>query len=244
MAACNHGAGADSAPAKYGYQVVNSYPHDRGAFTQGLEFYKGYLYEGTGQNGTSSLRKVELATGAVVLKIDLPEKYFGEGITLSRNRVIQLTWQTSTGFVYDIGGFRLLRTFSYPGEGWGLTNNGDTIYMSDGTAQIRLWDAETFAERSRITVKDAGQPVPHINELEWVKGEIWANVWMSDRIARISPADGRVLGWIDLAGLLPSEERSGNEDVLNGIAYDAATDRVFVTGKLWPKLYEIRVVKK
>jgi len=243
MSACNSGVDAASPPVEYRYEIVKTYPHDREAFTQGLEFHDGYLFEGTGQNGRSTLRKVDLDSGAVVQQIAIPEKYFGEGITLSKNRVIQLTWQTGTGFVYDVGRFQLLRTFTYPGEGWGLTANGDTLYMSDGTAQIRLWDAETLAEKSRITVTDGGQEIHQLNELEWVKGEIWSNIWMSERVARISPKDGRVVGWIDFSGLLSADER-GSTDVLNGIAYDAAKDRLFVTGKLWPKLFEVRVVKK
>ena len=240
---CSSGAGAAGSTPVYGYSVVNVYPHDPAAFTQGLEYRNGYLYEGTGQNGQSTLRKVDLKTGAVVQRIALPDKYFGEGITVSRNRILQLTWQNGVGFVYDVERFQLLQTFSYPGEGWGLTNNGDVLYMSDGTAQIRLWDAGTLAEKSRLTVTDAGQPVPQLNELEWVKGEIYANVWQNERVARISPADGKVTGWIDLTGLLSPEERS-RTDVLNGIAYDAAGDRLFVTGKNWPKLFEIKVVKR
>ena len=243
LSGCGSGAGAAGSTPVFSYSVVNVYPHDSQAFTQGLEYRNGYLYEGTGQNGQSTLRKVDLKTGAVVQRIDLPDRYFGEGITVSRNRVIQLTWQSGVGFVYDVERFQLLQTFSYPGEGWGLTNNGEVIYMSDGTAQLRLWDAGTLVEKSRVTVTDGGQPVPQLNELEWVQGEIYANVWQSERVARISPADGKVKGWIDLTGLLTVEERS-RTDVLNGIAYDSAGDRLFVTGKNWPKLFEIRVVKR
>lgn len=173
----------------------------------------------------------------------LPERYFGEGITISRNRVIGLTWTSGTGFVYDLEGFRVLSTFTYPGEGWGLAHNDDVIYMSDGSSNIRVWDAGTLAEKARIGVKDGDEPVPQLNELEWVMGEIFANVWQSERIARISPTDGRVTGWIDLTGLLTDGDRA-RTDVLNGIAYDAEKDRLFVTGKLWPKLFEIRLVKK
>ena len=228
---------------QYTYQVVNVYPHDPQAFTQGLEFRGGVFYEGTGLTGKSRIRKVSLESGAVLQEIHVGDAYFGEGITISQNRVLELTWQGGKGFVYDLERFQLLKTFSYPGEGWGLTHDGDRIYMSDGSAQIRLWDAATFEEKSRISVHDQDQPVTQLNELEFVRGEIYANVWQTDRVARISPADGHVTGWIDLAGLLTPEERAGS-DVLNGIAYDAEHDRLFVTGKLWPKLFEIKVVAK
>jgi glutamine cyclotransferase len=239
-------AAASLAPAtpEYGYRVVKTYPHDRTAFTQGLEYRDGFLYEGTGQVGRSSLRKVELATGRVVQKFDVPQPFFGEGITVVNQQILQLTWQTQTGFVYDRASFRVLKSFSYPGQGWGLTNDGKQIYMSDGSSEIRLWDPVSLKETKRITVKDGTQPVTDVNELEAVKGEIFANVWHMDRIARISPADGRVLGWIDLTGLLAKAERPDPEAVLNGIAYDSAADRLFVTGKLWPKVFEIKVVPK
>ncbi|PYS18474.1 MAG: glutamine cyclotransferase [Acidobacteria bacterium] len=239
-------AAASLAPAtpEYGYRVVKTYPHDRTAFTQGLEYRDGFLYEGTGQVGRSSLRKVELATGRVVQKFDVPQPFFGEGITVVNQQILQLTWQTQTGFVYDKASFRVLKSFSYPGQGWGLTNDGKQIYMSDGSSEIRLWDPVSLKEMKRITVKDGTQAVTDVNELEVVKGEIFANVWHMDRIARISPADGRVLGWIDLTGLLAKAERPDPEAVLNGIAYDSAADRLFVTGKLWPKAFEIKVVPK
>ena len=228
---------------QYTYRVVNTYPHDRTAFTQGLEYRDGFLYEGTGITGRSSVRKVDLTTGRVLQNFDVPQPFFGEGITLVGNQIIELTWQSQTGFVYDKSNFRVLGNFQYPGEGWGLTNDGKQIYMSDGSSQIRVWDPVTLKEVRRITVKDGDKPVTQLNELEFVKGEILANVWRTDRIARISPADGKVLGWIDLSGILPPSERSGS-DVLNGIAYDASTDRLFVTGKLWPKLFEIKLVPK
>ena len=232
------------AAAQYGYRVVKTYPHDRTAFTQGLEYRDGFFYEGTGMTGRSSLRKVEAATGRVLQKYDLPPPYFGEGITVLGSQIIELTWQSQAGFVYDKASFRVLRSFNYPGEGWGLTNDGKQIYMSDGSATIRVWDAQNFKEVRRITVKDGATPVTQLNELEWVKGEIYANVWQTDRIARISPADGKVLGWIDLAGIISKAERPDSDAVLNGIAYDAAGDRLFVTGKLWPKIFEIKVVPK
>jgi glutaminyl-peptide cyclotransferase len=232
---------APAAP-QYGFRVVKTYPHDRNAFTQGLEYRDGFLYEGTGLVGRSALRKVKLETGQLLQSFDLPQPFFGEGITVLPQQILQLTWQSQTGFVYDKTNFRVLKSFSYPGEGWGMTNDGKQIYMSDGTAQIRVWDPMTLKEIRRINVADVGKAVSELNELEFVRGEIWANVWQTDRIARISPADGRVLGWIDLTGILPNSERTNSDAVLNGIAYDAAADRLFVTGKLWPKLFEIKVV--
>ena len=228
----------------YGYQVVHVYPHDHNAFTQGLEFRAGFLYEGTGLNGRSSLRKVKLETGEVVQKIDLDPQYFGEGITVLNQQIVELTYKTQIGFIYDQGSFRRLRSFNYSGEGWGLANDGQQIFMSDGSAQIRVWDPVSMQERRRITVRDGGKPVDNINELECVHGEIYANIWQTERIARISPADGRVLGWIDMSGLLTTADRSENVDVLNGIAYDALGNRLFVTGKLWPKLFEIKIIPK
>ncbi len=229
---------------QYGYRVVHVYPHDRTAFTQGLEFRAGFLYEGTGLEGRSSLRKVKLETGQVLQRIDLDPQYFGEGITVLNQQIIELTWKTQIGFLYDQASIRRLRTFNYPGEGWGLANDGQQIYMSDGSAEIRFWDPVTLQEKRRVMVRDRGQPVMNLNELEYVHGELFANVWQTDRIVRISPADGRVLGWIDLAGLLSLEDRAEPVDVLNGIAYDVLGDRLFVTGKLWPKLFEIKVVPK
>ena len=230
-------------PAEYGFRVVKIYPHDRTAFTQGLEFRDGFIYEGTGVVGRSALRKIDLETGRVVQSFDVPQPFFGEGITVVNQQILQLTWQSQTGFVYDKTSFRLLRSFSYPGEGWGMTNDGKQIFMSDGTSQIRVWDPISLKETRRIRIMNGAAPVSQINELEFVRGEIFANVWQTDRIARISPADGRVLGWIDLSGLLAKEDRAG-ADVLNGIAFDSAGDRLFVTGKLWPKLFEIKVVPK
>lgn len=228
---------------EYGYQVIHAYPHDPNAFTQGLEFRAGFLYEGTGLKGRSSLRKVKLETGQVLQQIDIDPQYFGEGITVLNQQIIELTWQSETGFVYDQSTFRRSRSFNYPGEGWGLANDGQQIYMSDGSAQIRIWNATTLQEKGRITVRDHGQQVLNLNELEMVRGEIYANVWQTDRIARISPADGRVLGWIDLTGILSDADRATNQvDVLNGIAYDVLGSRLFVTGKLWPKLFEIKLV--
>ncbi len=229
---------------EYSYRIVHAYPHDPTAFTQGLEYKAGFLYESTGLNGHSTLRKVRLETGEVVQQITVPPQYFAEGITVLDQQILQLTWQSHTGFIYDQSAFHLLRTFPYPGEGWGLTNDGETIYMSDGTPQIRFWNAVTLKETKRLTVHDGPLSIENLNELEYIRGEIYANVWQTDRIARISPADGHVLGWIDLAGLLSMEDRLKNTDVLNGIAYDSQGDRLFVTGKLWPKLFEIKLVPK
>ena len=236
LAAAVVACGADS------YRVVHSYPHDPQAFTQGLVYVDGRLYESTGIEGRSTLRMVDLETGRVLQETAVPSQYFAEGLTNWGSTLIQLTWQSHVAFVYDRFSFRLLRTMKYAGEGWGLTQDGRSLILSDGTAKLRFLDPATMREVRSITVKDHGRPVKELNELEWVKGEIYANVWHSDRIARIAPATGRVLGWIDLAGLLPENERSNREAVLNGIAYDAAHDRLFVTGKLWPRLFEIEVV--
>lgn len=241
--ACACGDGVSGEPAEYTYQIVNTFPHDPRAFTQGLEFRDGYLYESTGMNGTSSVRKVVLETGKVLQKIDIPDIYFGEGITITNNQIVELTWKSGKGFVYDIDHFKLLRSFDYPGEGWGLTHDAANIYMSDGSSQLRVWDPSTLQEKARITVRDRDRTVTELNELEYVRGEIYANVWQTERIVRINPKDGRVTGWIDCRNLLLPNEKEGT-DVLNGIAYDAARDRLFVTGKLWPKLFEIKVVPK
>ncbi len=224
------------------YKVVNTYPHDRAAFTEGLVIDGGTLYEGTGLNGQSSLRRVDLNSGKVLQSIALDQKYFGEGITVWDEWIVQLTWKSHEGFVYDKASFKLLKTFSYPSEGWGLTHDDKSLIMSDGTPTIHFLDPVTFQETKRITVTDKGQPVFNLNELEYVHGEILANVWQTDRIARISPENGQVIGWIDLAGLLSPADRQPPVDVLNGIAYDVEHDRLFVTGKLWPKLFEITLL--
>ena len=223
------------------YVLVRTYPHDPSAFTQGLEYVDGFLYEGTGLNGRSSIRKVKLETGEVVQKRDLRPQYFGEGITIWKGELVQLTWRSQIGFIYDVSTFAPTRTFAYSGEGWGLTHDDRSLIMSDGSAAIRFLDPGSFAERRRIVVTDAGVPVTRLNELETVRGEIYANVWQTDTIVRIAPDTGKVLGWIDVRGLLGPVERSST-DVLNGIAYDAVHDRLFVTGKLWPKIFEIRIV--
>jgi glutaminyl-peptide cyclotransferase len=229
----------------YGYEVVRAYPHDVNAFTQGLFYKGGLLYESTGLLGRSSLRKVRLETGEVLLKIDFPPTLFGEGITDWDDRVVALTWFSQVGFVFDMKSFTVLQQFSYPGEGWGLTRNERQIIMSDGTAELRFLDPRTLREVRRQRVTANGKPVDQLNELEWVEGEIFSNIWRSDRIARIDPLTGNVIGWIDLTGILPASDRvPGVTNVLNGIAYDPATRRLFVTGKLWPKIFEIRLVKR
>jgi glutaminyl-peptide cyclotransferase len=232
-----------AAPPDYGYRVVHTYPHDRTSYTQGLEYRGGFLYEGTGLEGRSVLRKVKLETGEVIQQLRLAPQFFGEGITVINQRIVELTWQSHVGFVYDQASFKQLRAFSYSGEGWGLTNDGTQIYMSDGTSQIRCWDAVTLQEKKRLTVHDGQEGVERLNELEYIHGEIYANVYQTDRIARIAPSDGRVLGWIDLSGILSKEDQAG-ADVLNGIAYDLLGDRLFVTGKLWPKLFEIKLIPR
>ncbi len=225
----------------FGYQVVRSYPHDRDAFTQGLIYRDGFFFEGTGLNGRSGIRKVKIETGEVLQTQPLDPEYFGEGITEWKGSLIQLTWRSEIAFVYDVATFRQTKTFRYEGEGWGLTHDRTRLIMSDGSAQLRFLDPATFHEHGRITVRDANGPVTDLNELEYVNGEVLANVWQTDRIARISPASGRVTGWIDLSGLLPAGERA-RDAVLNGIAHDAGSNRLFVTGKLWPRLFEIKLV--
>ena len=228
----------------YTYRIVRTYPHDRTAFTQGLVYADGALYEGTGQKGQSSLRKTDLASGRVVKRIDLASSYFGEGITFFGDRIIQLTWQSQMGFVYDRSTFKLLHQFTYPHEGWGITHDGRDLILSDGTSVLHRLNPKTFREKSRIDVRDdQNRPVTGLNELEYVKGSIYANIWPTNRIAVIHPRTGRVRAWIDLDGLL-SQRDALDVDVLNGIAYDARGDRLFVTGKYWPKIFEIKVVEK
>lgn len=229
----------------YGFVVKNSYPHDPLAFTQGLFFRDGALYESTGLNGRSSVRRVQLETGKVLMKKDIASEFFGEGITAIGDEIVGLTWTSQVGFVFDMKSLELKRRFGYTGEGWGITNDGKRVYMSDGSAAIRVLDPATLKELRRIQVTAGGKAVDRLNELEWVEGELYANVWGTDVIARIDPASGRVLGWIDLTGLLdPRWVGIRNVDVLNGIAYDSKRRRLFVTGKLWPRLFEIELVKR
>lgn len=230
------------ARADDGYRIVYTYPHDPKAFTQGLIFIDGHLYESTGEEGRSSLRMVDLESGRVLQNAPLKQQYFAEGLTNWGSTLVQLTWTSHIGFVYDRFSFRLLRTFNYDYEGWGLTQDGKNLIESDGSTTLRFLDPKTFQEVRRIEVTDHGKAVQELNELEYIHGEIYANIWHSDRIARISPADGHVIGWINLAGLLPPDKHPGPEGVLNGIAYDAQHDRLFVTGKLWPQLFEIKII--
>lgn len=242
---CACGPAVPAGVPTYTYQVVHTYPHDPDAFTEGLFYDGGFLYESTGLEGHSSILKERLETGEVVEKRDLVSTYFGEGIVRWKDRLIQLTYKTEIGFVYNFNTFELEKSFSYQGEGWALTHDGKRIIMSDGTPELRFLDPETLKETGRVTVTNEGQPVKNINELEWIKGEVFANIWETDTIARIDPVSGKVVGWIDMTGILSSVDRAGSQpDVLEGIAYDAKNDRIFVTGKKWPKLYEIRVVKK
>ncbi len=226
----------------YTYRVVNVYPHDPKAFTQGLAFDEGALYEGTGLLARSSLRRVELETGQVLQRHDLPAHLFGEGVTVFGDRIIQLTWKSHVGLMYDKETFERQRDFTYPTEGWGLTHDGQRLIISDGSSTLHFLDPETLEEIGWIDVHDDGIPVTRLNELEYVQGEVFANVWKTDLVARIDPETGQVVGWIGLAGLLSPEDRDGPIDVLNGIAYDPENDRLFVTGKLWPRLFEIKLV--
>jgi glutaminyl-peptide cyclotransferase len=234
---------AQAAIPTYGYRIVHAYPHDTDAYTEGLFYQDGYLYESTGKVGASTVRKVALETGEVVQRHDVPAPYFGEGIISWKHQLIQLTWRAQTGFVYDLASFKLQRTFAYPGEGWALTRNDKHIYMSDGSSVLRVLDPDTLATIGSLMVTADGVPVTNLNELEWVHGEIYANIWLSNRIARIDPANGQVIGWIDLSGLLDiSKLPDPANDVLNGIAWDAEHDRLFVTGKCWPTLFEIKLL--
>ncbi len=233
---------APAAVAVYGYEVVHVYPHDRHAFTEGLFYLDGYLYESTGLEGQSTIRKVRPESGAIVRRIDLPKDLFGEGIVNVGSRLISLTYKTEVGFVRALDTFKVERRFAYRGEGWGLTQDGQRIIMSDGSAELRFLDPATLAETGRLAVHLDGKPLRNLNELEWIRGEIYANVWQTNFIVRIDPATGEVRSVIDLTGLLPAAETvPGETDVLNGIAYDARNDRLFVTGKNWPHLYEIRL---
>jgi glutaminyl-peptide cyclotransferase len=237
---------AASPPAKptpvYTYRIVHTYPHDIHAFTEGLFYLNGHLYESTGLNGQSQIREEGLEDGHVLRSVPVDRRYFGEGIVNWGPEILSLTWQGNVGFRWRRSDFAQTGEFHYPGEGWALTQNGTDIIMSDGTEQLRFLDPRTMAERRRIIVTDQGQPVQRLNELEWVKGEIFANVWMTPRIARIDPKTGHVTGWIDLTPLVAEYGPPDEDSVLNGIAYDAAHDRLFVTGKNWPHLFEIRLL--
>ena len=248
---CNGGSTNTNAPRndspenavvpEFGYQVVNIWPHDPSAFTQGLVFLDGKMIESTGQVGRSSLRNVELQTGKILKKLDVPAPYFAEGIAHLNNKIYQLTWEQQLGFIYDAQTFEKVGQFQYDGEGWGLTTDGRSLILSDGSNRLRFLDPDSFRVTKTIAVMDGKMPVRDLNELEFVNGEIYANIWHEDRIAAINPQSGRVTAWIDLAGLLQPGDVQDGEAVLNGIAYDQASDRIFVTGKLWPRLFEIKI---
>jgi len=224
------------------YEVIQTYPHDPGAFTQGLIIHEGFFYESTGLYGQSSLRKVVIESGEVLQQSDLPSEYFGEGLTIWEDNLVQLTWRENVGFVYDLADFSLKDQFTYSTEGWGLTHNGSDLIKSDGSATLFFLDPETYQITDRITVTYRNDPVNRLNELEFINGEIFANIWQTDNIVRIDPQTGNVLSWIDLAGILAEDSTTANTDVLNGIAYEAETNRLFVTGKNWPFVFEIRLV--
>ena len=235
-------AAGEATPAQ-SVKVVKMYKHDKNAFTQGLLYVDGVLYESTGVRGQSSIRKVKLETGEVLKKSNLPDSLFGEGLAFWKNQFVQLSWQAGVALVYEKESFKLSRVFRYKGEGWGLTTNEDGFIMSDGTADIRFLDPETFREVKRITVKDQGKEIKMLNELEFINGEIYANVWLTNKIVRIDPESGKVIAWVDLSILVPKGYENNQDAVLNGIAYDTTKKRLFVTGKLWPKLFEVEIVE-
>jgi glutaminyl-peptide cyclotransferase len=234
---------SDIVPKKYSYKVIHTFPHNRDAFTQGLVYDNGVLFEGTGQESGSTLREVELETGKVIRQHNLDESLFGEGIALFHDRIYQVTWRSKVGFIYNKSDFKLINKIYYPTEGWGMTTMDDKIVMSDGTNVLYFYEPDMFTVISKIEVYDNEKKRDSLNELEYINGEIWANIWINDHIVRIDPATGKVLGYIDLKGILPSTDRNANTDVLNGIAYDKAGNRIFVTGKNWPKLFEIKVTE-
>ena len=237
------GCGGDT--PVYGYKVVTTFPHDPGAFTQGLVYDDGKLHESTGREGESTVRTVDLATGTILVFNALSREHFGEGLALWQDRLIQLTWKSEKAFVYDREKLTRVATISYKGEGWGLTHDGTHLILSDGSAELRFLDPNTFEIVRRVTVKDGDRSVPRLNELEWIEGEVWANVWQTDRIARIDPSNGAVKSWVDLTGLLATAgPRPASVDVLNGIAYDPVGKRIFVTGKQWPKIFQIEVIPR
>jgi glutamine cyclotransferase len=240
---CSAAPTASSTPV-YGYTVVAKYPHSTDSYTEGFLFKDGLFYEGTGMEGRSGLQVLQPATGKVLQRHDMTRQYFGEGIVDWGSNIYQWTWQTHMGVVLDRFSLRPLRTFTYTGEGWGMTRSTKEIITSDGSNTLRFRNPETFAETHHIVVHDGVKTIDQLNELEFIKGEIWANVWHQERIARISPKDGRVIGWVDCTGILPASQKRDDESVLNGIAYDAATDRIFITGKQWPTIFEIKVVPK
>jgi glutaminyl-peptide cyclotransferase len=224
------------------YEVMEVYPHDPQAFTQGLIYRDGFLYESTGRYGESSLRKVDLDSGQILQQVNLDPDFFGEGLTDWDDRLIQLTWREGLGLIYNIEEFSLLGQFNISTEGWGLTQDGEQLIMSDGSSSLYFLNPETFEVTGTVTVADQGYEINQLNELEYIRGQVFANIWQTNDIIRIDPDTGEVLGWIDLSGILPEEARTETTNVLNGIAYDSQGDRLFVTGKYWPYLYEIRLI--
>ena len=237
------GSHANAAPV-YGYKVVATYPHSTESYTEGFFYLDGVFYEGTGINGHSAVMAIAVETGRILQRHDLPSEYFGEGIVDWGPNIYEWTWKSHVCFVYDRFSLRMVNQFTYTGEGWGMTRTAKELITSDGSATLRFRDPETFRETRHILVKDGRKVVSQLNELEFIKGEIYANVWHSDRIARISPQDGHVIAWIDLSGLLPADQRIDAESVLNGIAYDPQHDRLFVTGKRWAEVFEIEIVRR
>jgi glutamine cyclotransferase len=237
----NKASGSDVSAHRISYEVVNSYPHDPTSFTQGLLWHEGAIYESTGQYGQSKLRQLEFPSGRVLKEVKLSPDLFGEGLALVDSRLIQLTWQSQRGFVYDLNSFKVEREFSYSTEGWGLANDGKDLILSDGSSTLFYFDPQTFKTIRKMSVRMNGQPVTELNELEFIEGEIWSNVWQRDLILQIDPSSGVVKSFLDLKGILAPSDKTGEENVLNGIAYDAEHKRIFVTGKLWPRIFEIRI---
>ena len=235
---------SDIIPDNYGYRIKNVFPHDPGAYTQGLVYHDGWLYEGTGKRGKSSLRKIKLSTGEIIGTLNLASELFGEGVCILNDQIIQLTWTSKVGFVYDLATFEFIKKINYPTQGWGLSTNGKQLIMSDGSEKIYFLEPDYFTEQARIEVYDHEGEVRNLNELEYINGEIWANVYQTDKIVRIDPETGKVLAWINLGGLLPQKDYRPETEVLNGIAYDEMNKRLFVTGKMWPKLFQIELVKR
>ncbi|MGH7502170.1 MAG: glutaminyl-peptide cyclotransferase [Longimicrobiales bacterium] len=243
ISACQDTTTGDARADSARFEIVRQYPHDPAAYTQGLVYENGGFLESTGVRGQSTLRRVVLETGEVLVRLEMPEDRFTEGLAVLGDRVYQLTWTAGIGYIYDRETLALVDSFEYSGEGWGLTTDGTSLVMSDGSANLKYIDPATFTVTKTVSVRSAGSPLSAINELEWVRGEIWANVYQSSWIVRIDPATGEVVRWLDAASLVPAEKRGNADEVLNGIAYDSAGDRLFLTGKRWPVLYEVRVVE-